>query len=1267
MSRQNSPHSHLYHRKPIARYIDDENAVDSLVKIAQHIQRGARVLDVGCSVGMLGQYLTTELSCSVDGIDSNADALELARPFYRMLHQLDLDSTDLAVLLSPQSYDVIVFADVLEHLRAPDETLNQARQLLANGGRILISIPNVSYVGLIAELLDGKFQYRDEGLLDHTHVRFFTAESISELIERAEMDAFALDTVELALQESEFDSINPSQLSAAEVQTLNSAHNGGVYQFIFEARLRDAAGSSSKADLIHLQRGPTLKFRPAIYWAGTSDGFAEERSSHVELPMDGELHEAHLTIRKGENTFIRFDPADIEGVVQICNLDLLDDAGRTIWSWDNSNFMLSTTPSLNIDFKAPTSASEPTLLRCMAKDNYIVLPLTREQALAASELKALLGWKPYADYLSTEDNLNDLAFDKPDVSHDGTDPQETELPPLVANQAPTEADRLIGDLGARLTNELDIVSSQLHEVATEAGRLKRELVEIHESHSWRITAPLRRLSSLSKGVLSNYLLNGKPPAALSRIAERIPPVSNLIQHRRAIAEEKSLPILSDYEESFQRWLTLHGELSQQDVLEIQRQMLTWDYKPTISILMPVYRPDLKYLELAIESVYNQLYTHWQLNICDDGSKDPQLSKYLREVAKKDARITITTRDTNGGIANATNDALTAATGEFVALMDQDDELAPEALYWITNELQSDPQLVLLYSDEDKMDEAGNRYDPYFKPDFNSWLLLGQNYCNHLTVVKRSALNLIDGFRSEFTGSQDWDMLLRLTDNVKPDRIRHIPWILYHWRALSSSTAKTIASKPYAIDVGLKAVTEALARRGIDATPIRIGNTGYVRPTFELRNHGSVSILIPTRDNVGLLRTCIESLAKTEYPDYQIIVIDNQSIEPDTLEYLCSLERQGIRVLRYNLPFNYAAMHNWAVPQLDSKFICLMNNDIEVISPDWLTQMVQLANTESTGAVGAQLLFTDNTIQHAGVHLGTGGVAGHPFKHTPHDAGGYFGRTFLLQEYSAVTAACMVVRKEVWDLAGGMDEKLRVAYNDVDFCLKLKTLGFANVYSPSSKLFHHESKSRGSDFNSARFREFASENAYMKWKWHHLLSNDPFTNPNLDSRHERVVVAPESRVQLPWHPRPRLLAAPVGLGAYGEHIPLMPQSRLSSIIYSPRDAGHTIVQIWIALSGQSSPPLHINASLTSLSGRDTELRYLGARNTHLPEPAWLVFGTDDTPIELNGDYAVTINLFLPASEPRIDLAAAFSGEWSGQIAGWPDRTLIAKLRFEQQTT
>lgn len=566
------------------------------------------------------------------------------------------------------------------------------------------------------------------------------------------------------------------------------------------------------------------------------------------------------------------------------------------------------------------------------------------------------------------------------------------------------------------------------------------------------------------------------------------------------------------------WIAMYDTADADTVALRAREAEQLARQPLISVVMPVYNSPERWLRSCIESVLNQAYPHWELCVADDASTDGSVRRVLEEYAARDPRIKVAYRDVNGHIAEASNTALALATGEWVALLDHDDELSPLALLECALAIDANPGWRMLFSDEDKIDAQGVRSDPFFKPDWNPELFESQNCVCHLGVYHRSLLDEIGGFRAGFEGAQDWDLALRATERLDASEIGHVAKVLYHWRMIEGSTALAPGEKGYAHSAARRALQEHFDRVSAGSRVLEIPRcSGYFRIQHPVPEPMPlVSILIPTRDRADLLRQCVDSLLhKTDYERLEIIILDNGSEERETEAYFEQLRSEPkVRVLRIDMPFNFSAINNRGAEAARGDVLVLMNNDVEAIDPAWLREMVSHAIRPATGAVGAMLYYPNDTIQHAGVVLGIGGVAGHAYVGLPRGNPGDKHRAALTQAVSAVTGACLAVRASVFREVGGLDETLAVAFNDIDFCIRVREAGYRNVWTPFAALYHHESASRGYEDTPEKVARFKKEEGLMKQRWGGLLQSDPHYNVNL-----ALDAAPYSLAYPPraWHP------------------------------------------------------------------------------------------------------------------------------------------------------
>jgi GT2 family glycosyltransferase len=579
------------------------------------------------------------------------------------------------------------------------------------------------------------------------------------------------------------------------------------------------------------------------------------------------------------------------------------------------------------------------------------------------------------------------------------------------------------------------------------------------------------------------------------------------------------------ETEYDRWVRECDQLTDADRLKIRSHIGAMELRPRFSVIMPVYNTPENLLREALASVRAQLYRNWELCIADDASPSGHVSRILAEAAAEDSRIKWVRREQNGQIAAATNSALALATGAFVVLMDHDDLLAEQALYEVAAELNLHPDADILYSDEDQIDSAGRRTTPYFKPDWNIELMLGHNMISHLGAYRRSLVDRIGGMRPGYEGSQDYDLALRAAAATDTSRIRHIPAILYHWRQHASSFSK--AREQACVAAARRAIGDYLASQGVSGTEIGPAPAvpAWTRVRWPMPDPApKVSVIIPTRDRAELLARCTAGmLLRTDYPNFEILIADNDSTDAEALFLLRRLaENPRVRVLLCPGPFNYSAINNSAVREATGDILLLLNNDIDVIHADWLREMVSLAVRPDVGAVGAKLIYANETIQHAGVVLGTGsfyddaGVAGHYGLNLPAEDVGHQGYMSLMREAGAVTGACLAVRKSVFEQVGGLDEtNLAISFNDVDFCLRLRNAGFRNVWTPFAKLYHLESASRGDDMAPDKIERFTREVRYMRERWGSVLDNDPFYNENFSRADHTFTLAIPARRRKPW--------------------------------------------------------------------------------------------------------------------------------------------------------
>jgi GT2 family glycosyltransferase len=612
-----------------------------------------------------------------------------------------------------------------------------------------------------------------------------------------------------------------------------------------------------------------------------------------------------------------------------------------------------------------------------------------------------------------------------------------------------------------------IRASKAFKLASFGNKLLDRLFPLHTKRRTILKSTMRKASAIPAALWSRRRAKNGPPPDERHLSECTPP------------------------DEYRRWIAKN----EADTAELKRQRgHKFSRSPNLSIVVPVYNPPAEYLEAMIESVKQQTYANWELCLADASPKE-YVRPILEKAAASDPRIKVKFLESNGGIVGNSNAAAALATGDFIGLLDHDDTLAPFALHEMIAALNDNPDADFLYSDEDKLDLHGDRVEPNFKPDWSPETLRSRNYICHFTVLKKSLFDSIGGFRTGFDGSQDYDLVLRASEAAR--QIVHVPQVLYHWRMHAASTAFAKGTKNYAYDAGKKAVSEHLARLGIDGSVHDGPILGTYQVIYHLRTQPLVSIIIPNKDQVALLSRCIESLAKSSYANYEVVIVENGSQLPETHAYYRELAKQPhIRIVEWTRPFNYAAVNNFAAAQAKGELLLFLNNDTEAINPDWLEAMVKLAVQPGVGAVGAKLYYADDTIQHAGIVIGMGGVAGHSHLFYPRQAQGYMQRLRITQNVSAVTAACLLMPRSVFQEVGGFDEGYVLAFNDVDLCLAVLKAGHRIVWTPDAELYHLESKTRGYEDTAEKQARFKREYDLFHLKWSAFLkSGDPYFSPH----------------------------------------------------------------------------------------------------------------------------------------------------------------------------
>ena len=628
--------------------------------------------------------------------------------------------------------------------------------------------------------------------------------------------------------------------------------------------------------------------------------------------------------------------------------------------------------------------------------------------------------------------------------------------------------------------ELEEKNAEIQHLNDEISKLQSELDRIEHSRSWRITAGLRKITTaLRFNRYTGLILKALRSLRQNGILVTWGKVKNKLRYAKMLKRTKK------------RTLYTKAELKAQ-----RKEVFPRDIK--ISILVPLYNTPEKFLREMIQSVLDQTYANWELCLADGSDAEhPDVERISMEYAKKDTRICYKKLEKNMGISGNTNACIDMATGEYIALFDHDDLLHPAALHDVMKEI-CEKNADFIYTDENTFrNTPKDAYCPHYKPDFAPDTLRSYNYICHLSVFSRILLEKAGGgFRSEFDGSQDYDMVLRLTEQA--ECIVHIPKILYYWRSHANSVASDISAKPYTLVAAKKALAQHLERIGLKGEVKDSSILSTYQIAYEIDGNPLISILIPNKDNSSDLKKCLDSVKKSTYQNWEAIIIENNSTKRETFDYYTQLQKDSrIRVVKWAGEFNYSAINNFGAQYANGEYILLLNNDIAAINSDWLEQMLMFAQREDVGAVGAMLYYPDDTVQHAGVILGIGGVAGHAHKYFQKGSFGYMSRMSIAQNYSCVTAACLLMRRKVWDEVQGLDEAFKVAFNDVDLCMRIRQAGYLIVWTPYAELYHYESKSRGSEDTPEKQKRFLGEIERFQKRWaKELEAGDPYYNPNL---------------------------------------------------------------------------------------------------------------------------------------------------------------------------
>ena len=1011
------------------------------------IGEGERILEFGCAKGELAGEIKQSLNGHVWGIEIDKGAFEIASENLEGGIVCDIENYKWEKEFEGAFFDTLLFADVLEHLRDPAGAIKRALPLLKDDGKIIFSVPNIAHSDIIIKLLNNRFDYTDIGLLDNTHIHFFARENLLPFCEDSEIFPTYITgtTTPTGTTEQRLDKKSAFVFDMA----ISAQENSDVYQFVVLAKKK--AFATDEKTVWELNE----EISPSTVYFDTGAGFNAEQSSYFECG-EGDFN---LQIELPENTSrIRIDIREQAGFV-IKNMRC-EANGRAILPCEYHNASL-------VDDIYLLFENDPQIVFEIPRDTLLV-------QFSGSLSNAFKSSKSVAHELSS--------------ALDSASRERNEAVSL-SKYLDKKNQELTADLDHYKTHYL-VAISQREDLTRRLADMTYRYEVISNAGWWKITKPFRVLFDILKWPLRR---------------------GPILKVRKFFKVWREQSFKTAWKKAFRRKTNkkVNAPLFTPKELEAQRKK-KFERDIKFSVIVPLYNTPEQYLCAMIDSVLAQTYSNWELCLADGSDeKHDYVGKIVAKYAKKDSRILYKKLEKNLGISGNTNECLDMSSGDYISLFDHDDLLHESALYCVMEAIENDGA-DFIYTDENTFhDTPKDAYHPHFKPDFSPDTLRSYNYICHLTTFSRALLNEVGGFRSEFDGSQDYDMVLRLTE--KASKIVHIPKILYYWRCHKASVASDISAKPYTLVAAKKALDEHLVRLGLSGKSVDTRIPSVYKIEYDIVGEPLVSIIIANKDYIDDLDKCITSIVeKSSYKNYEIIVVENNSTDPRTFKYYDEVTRKypQLKVVYWKgQGFNYSKINNFGFESSRGEHIILLNNDIEILTPSWIEEMLMFSQREDVGAVGAMLYYPDDTIQHAGVIIGIGAdpemaVAGHSHKYFKRGEYGYASRLCLAQNLSAVTAACVMIRASVYREVGGLDESFAVAFNDVDLCLKIRKSGHLIVWTPFAEAYHYESKSRGLETTPEKVARFNSEINNFLGKWKSVRdAGDPYYNPNLTLERE----------------------------------------------------------------------------------------------------------------------------------------------------------------------
>jgi len=1095
--------------------MDNENSVSIILK---QIQSGSKVLEFGPAMGRMTKYLKNELKCQVFIVELDEEGYNSSRQYAVDGYLGNAEKIEWADKFKEIKFDYIIFADVLEHLRNPEEIIMAARNLLAFGGKLIVSVPNVAHNSVIIDLINNKFTYRKTGLLDDTHIKFFTYYSLQEMLVKCNL----VTCKELATyaQPYETEFYNRYEMVIKELSDkLKSKEFGDVYQYVFTC-IKKEDYLISKENIIIEKKiskiSPVDTFKVYI-----NDGSGlNENNTLVKYIFMGENH-INLNLEKYMiDKEIRLDFTDESCIVKLDKLSVDDNeydvnslGGNYSYKFRNYYIFLNNDPflflkdiplkckTLSVDFSVYQLYHNLLEFEYLNNINLLLQNISSESENKLNELNVQLEEQENELKEQLEGKENDIILLEAKLYEKQVELEDNKKNIFESNKAINELKEqlLISEKKLKLSNDeikekYDNLNVGFLTNKQEIARLNNELSLANHNYSlvvqskcWKLTQPIRYIANSMKNLLkANRFTRLIALGLISLKRNGIKETYKIVKNRKES---------NNFVEKFEQDL----KLSEQ---ELEKQINT-NFAKSIkfSIVVPLYNTKDYYLTEMIDSVIEQTYSNWELCLADGSDNEHENVKNIcLRYSKRNNSIKYIKLRENAGISGNTIEAYKMADGDFIVLLDHDDLLTKDALYELACCIEKNPNVDFIYSDRGIFsDETKKLLAYHFLPGFSPDFLRACNYASHLNAFSKYIIGEVGFIRTGYDGSQDYDFELRVIEKAR-DVVR-IPKVLYYCRACEGSVALDPKSKMYAYEAGRISIDEHIKRIGYPGKVEFLSDTFSYRIHYDIKKENMVSIIIPNCDHVNDLKRCVDSiLNNTDYAHYEILIVENNSKEQSTFDFYEKLKSNGlVNVISYETnEFNYSAINNYGVNHTNSPYLLFLNNDTEIINSGWLREMLMFCQRNDVGAVGAKLYYSDETFQHVGLFIGLGGhIASHYDHRKSNKETGYMHRLSMPQNYNAITAACLLVKREDFISVNGFDEEnFKIGLNDIDLCLKLRELGKINVLTPYAELYHYESSSRGSDEEGESKKRYDNETKLFRAKWMKYYENyDEYTNPN----------------------------------------------------------------------------------------------------------------------------------------------------------------------------